>query len=351
MMPCLFQGIGPEDVVVQTAIGGWTHGGHPGDFVDAQLADHSLKPIISRVEVAGRAITPRALCFDDARGHLYFSDHGTRSVSRIRFTADNGGDESAQTVELDFEAFLPDVGMVHGMAVDGSEGPNGGYLYFSETEHGTISRVELPADGNQPVSAEARQVLASGLLDPTGVALEPNEGARLFFALRGGSIRVVMRDGSVSTAVSPSALLDGGGYEVRRFDSGTRLEGIAISENEDSTDDPTRLRLYWVESGRTSRIKRSTLDGTRPEEVLVLDEDEQDVRLIWPRGLVFGAGASEGLLFCEYLGSVRLLPHPAGGRTETVVAADSYPAAKAVQALIAGADREGIKGRFFTQGV
>ncbi|CAM9578975.1 unnamed protein product [Hapterophycus canaliculatus] len=239
--------------------------------------------------------------------------------------------------------------MVHGLAVDGTEGRNGGYLYFSEGEMGTISRAELPADGNLSASTGAPQVLASGLIDPMGVALEPNGGTRLFFALRGGSIRAVMRDGSASTAVPPTALLNGGGYEVRGFDSGTRLEGIAISEDEDSTDDPTQLRLYWIESGRAAGIKRSTLDGTRPEEISVFDDTGQDIRLIWPRGLVFGAGASAGLLYCEFLGSVHLLPYPAGERAETVIAADSYPAAKAVQALVAAASRGGLKERLFTE--
>lgn len=346
----VLQGIGPGDIVVQTAIGGWTQGGYPGDFVEAKLADHSLKPIISRVEVTGRTITPRALCFDDARGHLYYSDHATRSIDRVRL-ANSSGDGSAQTVELDFDTFLPDVGMVYGIAIDGTEGPNGGYLYFSESELGSISRVELPADGSRPSSAGAQEVLAVGLVDPTAVALEPNGGKRLFFTLRGGSIRAAMRDGSVSTAVPSMAVLNGGGYEVRRFDSGTRLEGIAISEDENSEDDPTQLRLYWIESGRNTGIKRSTLDGTRPEDVSVLDDDGESTRLIWPRGLVFGAEASAGLLFCEYLGSVKLLTDPAGGRAETVVEVDSYPAATAVQILIAAADREGVADRFFTQSV
>ncbi|CAM9888983.1 unnamed protein product [Scytosiphon promiscuus] len=346
----LGKGIGPEDIVVQTAIGGWTQGGYPGDFVDAKLADHSLKPIISRVEVNGHIITPSALCFDEVRGYLYYSDHGTRSIERIRLV-DHSGDGSAPTTELDFDAFLPDVGRVQGIAIDGMEGPNGGYLYFSESELGTVSRVELPDDGSRPPLAGAKQVLASGLIDPTDIALEPNGGTRLFFVLRGGSIRAVMRDGSVSTAVPSTAILDGGGYEVRRCDSGTRLEGIAISEDGDSIGDPIQLRLYWIESGRTAGIKRSTLDGTRPEKISVLDDNGQEARLIWPRGLVFGAGSSAGLLFCEYLGSVKLLPYPDEGRAQTVVAEDSYPAAKAIQVLIATADGEGVTDRFFTQSV
>lgn len=250
---------------------------------------------------------------------------------------------------MEFEGFLPDVGTVYGMAIDVEEGENGGYLYFSETQNGTISRVELSADGTL---LGTPQVLVSGLIDPMGVALEPS-GARLFFALRGGSLRAAMRDGSVATDVPQTANSEGDGYEVRRVDSGTRLEGIAIAEAEGTGEDPRELRLYWSESGRAAGIKRSSLDGTRPEEVSVLNdaENSQTRRLVWPRGLAFGAGASAGLLVCEYLGSIRLLQDPAGGLAETIVQADSYPAAVAVQALVAAADRKGAAGPFFTQSV
>lgn len=355
---CFFstQSVGTEDIVVQTASGGWTQGGYPGDFVDAKLADHSLKPIITRVEVTGRTISPHALCFDSAGGTLYYSDLATRSLNRISLldnSDDSGG--STLTAKVEFDTFLPDVGLVQGMAIDVSEGQNGGFVYFSDAQGGTISRVELPVDGTRPETPEARQVLVSGLVDPMGVALEPGGGGgRLFYALRGGRICAVSRDGSVSTSVPPTAvLLEGGGYEVRRFDSGTRLDGIAISATEGTGSDPTELRLYWAESGRTPGIKRSTLDGTRPEDVSVSDDGtEAKGQLVWPRGLAFGAGASTGLLFGEYLGSVRLLPLPAaGGSVETIAQADSYPAAVAIHALVAAAAREGAEERFFTHSV
>lgn len=253
---------------------------------------------------------------------------------------------------MEFDAFLPDVGTVHGMAIDGEEGENGGYLYLSEAQSGTVSRVELSTDGGQPGT---QQVLASGLIDPMGVALEPGgAGTRIFFALHGGSIRAVARDGSVATAVPQTTSLAGGGYEVRRFDSGTRLDGIAISESEGTGTDPTELRLYWSESGRAPCIKRSTLDGTRPEKVSVWSNDEensQEVRLIWPRGLAFGAGASAGLLLCENLGKLLLMPDTTSGRAETIAEADSYPAAVAIQALVAAADRAGEREKYFTQSV
>lgn len=347
------QSVGTEHIVVQTASGGWTKGGYPGDFVDAKLADHSLKPIITRVEATGRTISPRALCFDSAGGTLYYSDLATRSLNRISLldNSDSGG--STLTAKVEFDAFLPDVGLVQGMAIDVREGQKGGFVYFSDAQGGAISRVELPADGTRPEAPEARKVLVSGLIDPMGVALEPDGGGgRLFYALRGGRICAVSRDGSVSTSVPPTAvLLEGGGYEVRRFESGTRLDGIAISATEGTGSDPTELRLYWAESGRTPGIKRSTLDGTRPEDVSISD-DGTEGQLVWPRGLAFGAGASSGLLFGEYLGSVRLLPlAPAGGSVETIAEADSYPAAVAIHALVAAAGREGAEDKFFTHSV
>lgn len=351
----IFQGIGTGDIVIQTVIGGWTQGGYVGDFLEATLADHSLKPIITRVETTGRTIAPRAVCFDSTHSRLYYSDLGTHSVNRITL-ADVGGSDGAgstQAVTVEFAAFLSDI-FVHGMAVDTNEGLNGGFLYFSDGQSGTISKVELPVDGGS--RSGAPQVLVSGLIDPMGVALEPSgEGTRLFFTLRGGSIRAVMRDGSVSNAVQRSVNLDGGGYEVRRLDSGTHLDGIAISETEGTGNDPTELRLYWSESGRTPGIKRSSLDGTRAEELSVLDENEgvagEKRRLVWPRGLVFGAGPSTGLLFCEYLGSVRRIPYPADGLAETIAQADSYPAAVAIRTLVAAADREGAMGTITTQSV
>ncbi|CAN0092827.1 unnamed protein product, partial [Ectocarpus sp. 13 AM-2016] len=351
----LGESVGTEDIVVQTASGGWTQGGYPGDFVDVKLADHSLKPIITRVEATGRAISPRALCFDSAGGTLYYSDLATRSLNRISLLDIGGDGGSILTAKVEFDAFLPDVGLVQGMAIDVSEGRHGGFVYLSDAQGGTISRVELPADGTRPEVPGAQQVLVSGLIDPMGIALEPDGGrGRLFYALRGGRICAVSRDGSISTSVPPTAvLLEGGGYEVRRFDSGTRLDGIAISASEGGGIDPTEIRLYWAESGRAPAIKRSTLDGTRPEDVPVEDDGtEAKGQLVWPRGLAFGAEASTGLLFGEYLGSVRLLPlPPAAGRLHTIAEADSYPAAVAIHALIAAAGREGAEERFFTHSV
>ncbi|CAM9559829.1 unnamed protein product, partial [Ectocarpus sp. 4 AP-2014] len=351
----LGESVETEDIVVQTASGGWTQGGYPGDFVDAKLADHSLKPIITRVEATGRTISPRALCFDSAGGTLYYSDLATRSLNRINLLDNSGDGGSTLTAKVEFDVFLPDVGLVQGMAIDVSEGRNGGFVYFSDAQGGTISRVELPADGTRPEVSEARQVLVSGLIDPMGIALEPDGGrGRLFYALRGGRICAVSRDGSISTSVPPTAVfLEGGGYEVRRFDSGTRLDGIAISASEGGGIDPTEVRLYWAESGRAPAIKRSTLDGTRPEDVSVEDDGtEAKGQLVWPRGLAFGAEASTGLLFGEYLGSVRLLPlPPAGGSVGIIAEADSYPAAVAIHALVAAARREGAEERFFTHSV
>lgn len=307
------------------------------------------------MEATGRTIAPRAVCFDSKHSRLYYSDLGARSVNRITLAdgIGSGSDGSTQAVTVEFDAFLSDI-LVHGMAVDTNEGQNGGFLYFSESQSGKVSKVELPVDsGSRP---GAGQVLVSGLIDPMGVALEPSGGGgRLFFTLRGGSIRAVMRDGSISNAVPRSAQLDGGGYEVRRLNSGTLLDGIAVSDAEGTGKYPTELRLYWSESGRTPGIKRSSLDGTRPEDVVVLDDGE-DVngerrRLVWPRGLAFGAGPSTGLLFCEYLGSVRRLPYPAGGLADNIVAMDSYPAAAAIRSLVAAADREDAKEAFAMQSV
>lgn len=350
-----FQGIGTGDVAIQTAVGGWTQGGYVGDFLDAKLADHSLKPIITRVGTTGRTITPRAVCFDSTHSRLYYSDLGARSVNRIALAGDGGsdGDTSDQAVTVEFDAFLSDI-IVHGMAVDTNEGQNDGFLYLSDSQNGQISKVELPVDGGGGPGAP--QVLVSGLIDPMGVALEPSGGGnRIFFTLRGGSIRAATRDGSVSHAVQRSANLDGGGYEVRRLDSGTYLDGIAISETEGTGTDPTELRLYWSESGHAPGIKRASLDGTRPESVSVLDGDEdaggEKRQLVWPRGLAFGAGPSTGLLFCDFLGSIQRLPYPAGGLAEKIVEADSYPAAVAIRTLVAVAGREGVKEAFATQSV
>lgn len=334
---------------MQTVIGGWTGGGHPGDFVEAQLADHSLKPIITRVETKGWRINPRALCFDPVYNQLYYSDLGTRSIKRIAIRKIDGG----ALAVVEFDTFLPEVGLVYGMAVDAKEGNKGGFLYFSDIESGTVSRVELPTTG-QPTAAS--QVLVSGVTTPMGVALEPNGGSRLMFTLYGGSIRAVLRDGSTSTTVPQTATLKGGGYEVRRFDSGTRLDGIAISASEAAGNDPIELRLYWSESGRTPAIRRSTMDGTRPEYILTINggtgsTESRRKPLIWPRGLAFGANTSAGLLFCERLGSIRLLPDLAVGDAETVVEEDSYPAALAIQALFRRARKKGIKEGYFMETV
>ena len=236
------------------------------------------------------------------------------------------------------------------IAIDAMEGDSGGFLYFSEASSGTVSRVELSGDG---IREGTVQTLVSRLTDPMGVALEPNGGRRLFFTLYGGSIRAVARDGSGDTGIPQVTQLEGGGYEVRRFDSGTRLDGIAISASESAGKDPTELRLYWSESGRDHALKRSSLDGTRPESILVADNgtSASGSGLAWPRGLALGVGSSAGLLICERLGSVRLLRELAGGAAETVVGEDNYPAAEAVQALIKRAEKGGKEQMYFMGGV
>lgn len=319
------QGIETSDIVVQTAVGGWTEGGYPGDFVDAKLSDHSLKPIITGVEVTSRTINPRAMFFEAISRRLYYSDINTRSIQRITFLDD--------TAIVEYDAFLPDVGCVYGMTLDSNEGNLGGFLYFSDAQRGTISRIELAQEG-QPDSAI--QVLVSGVIEPMGVALEPN-GVRLFFTLGGGSIRAVARDGSnVSSVVS---------YEVRRVDSGTRLDGIAIFLSDGAGDDPTERRLYWSESGRSPALKRSSLDGTRVETIPVVDSAGHNVHMVWPRGIAFGSGSSAGLLYYERLGSVRRLADPAGGASEPLVEEDVYPAAVEIKALKRREEKERGKGR------
>lgn len=111
------------------------------------------------------------------------------------------------------------------MALDPHEGRNGGFLYFSDAQSGTISRIELSSsfspDGKQasdsvripPETLSARrEVIMTGLVDPRGVALEPNNGTRLFYTLYGGSINAVARSGVDYVGGRRSVgLLTGGG--------------------------------------------------------------------------------------------------------------------------------------------
>lgn len=164
------------------------------------------------------------------------------------------------------------------MALDSQDGESGGFLYFTNARGGTISRIELlSADGGSRNDRAGRvEVIVSGLTDPMGIALEPDNKRRLFYALRGGSIHAVARNGIDYVGGNRYALTVGGievplsDYEVRRMDSGTRMDGIAIAQSKGTGDDPTELRLYWSEHGRAASLKRSTLDGTRVEELVVL---------------------------------------------------------------------------------
>lgn len=164
------------------------------------------------------------------------------------------------------------------MALDPQDGENGGFLYFTDAQGGTISRIELLTadDGSRNDRSGRVEVIVSGLTDPMGVALELDKKRRLFYTLRSGSIRAVARNGIDYVGGNLYVLRMGGieeplsDYEVRRLDSGTRLDGIAIAESKGTGDDPTELRLHWSEHGRAASLKRSTLDGTRVEEVMVL---------------------------------------------------------------------------------
>lgn len=356
------QGISTDDIVVQTKTGGWTGGGYPGDFVEAKLAAHSLKPIITRVEASGTAINPRALCVDTVNDFLYYSDISTRSIQRITITGDVPADgDGVVAGVVEFETFLPNVGRVYGMAVDAEEGDDGGFLYFSDAESGTVSRLALtkPLEGQlrqQDTTAAAIQVLVTGVTEPMSIALEPGGGSRLFFTLYGGSIRAVSRNGYPSTPAPPwIEHFDGGGYEVRRFDSGTRLDGIAVAPSEKIQDDPTEQRLYWSESGRSPAIKRSSLDGTRVQSLLTVNSNslpfgsdrDSFTRLVWPRGLALGTGASKGLLFCERFGGLWLLQNPGvDAEVEALVEEDAYPAAIAIKTLLGRGDKEGLKEKY-----
>lgn len=206
----------------------------------------------------------------------------------------------------------------------------------------------------------------SGVVDPMGIALEPN-GPRLFFTLHKGSIRAVARDGSRYLARNRAATASVAAgtddetathYEVRRLDSGIRLDGIAVAaSSEGSGNDPTELRLYWAEFGRAPALKRSSLDGTRVECIQVtLTESENTSRmvsLVWPRSLAFGVGNCSGLLFVEQLGAIRRLPDlpekRGAGAPETIVEVDSYPAAAAVHTLMWRAAKEGHADKYFTE--
>lgn len=106
-----YQGITVDDIIVKTKIGGWTGGGYPGDFVDSTLADHSLKPIMTDVRSRSREVSPHALAFDHAKGHLYFADFNARSIERVKIvrSVDRKGGLTVDAV-VEWDTFLPDVG-------------------------------------------------------------------------------------------------------------------------------------------------------------------------------------------------------------------------------------------------
>lgn len=337
------QGIAADDIIFQTASGGWAKGGFSGDFVETKLADHSLKPIITGVEVSSRDVRPHALAIHNLAGKLYFSDITSRSIERIAIDG----------AVVEWDSFLPDVGLVYGIAIDEQDGDSGGFMYFTEAHGGTVSRVRLPigsADANKRSSSKDIEVLVSSVSDPMGLALDPS-GSRLFFTLRGGSIRSVTRDGShhhlFGVDSSKGTRVD---TEVRRLQSGTRLDGIAVVASEGLDDDSAELRLYWSEFGRAPALKRSTLYGTRVESLKLTSGDTKTpFHLVWPRCLAFGAGNSSGLIFAEYLGAIRRLMDPSEGVVETVAEPASYPAAVAIQSLMWGANKEGLADKYFTE--
>lgn len=331
-----------QDIFIQTRTGGGTRGEFPGDFVDTKLADHTVRPIIADVQVSSRKVSPHALAIDNHARKLYFSDIASRSIERV----------AIEGAVLEWDSFLPDVGLVYGMAIDErGEDDGGGFIYFSNTEEGTISRVKLSADSaseEEGYCVKKIETLLAGLENPIGVALDPH-GTRLFFTLRAGSIRAVSRDGSQYFIGGDGTRDINADYEVRRLESGTRLDGIVVAASETSGEDPRERRLYWVEFGRAPAVKRSTLDGTRIESIVISSRDRQPQTLLWPRSLAFGKGNSSGLLFTEHLGALRRLPDSFGGVAETVAQAEAYHAAGAVRMMIEGARKQGLLDKYFTE--
>ncbi|CAM9958963.1 unnamed protein product, partial [Discosporangium mesarthrocarpum] len=309
------------DFAVQTKLGGWSEGGYPGHFVETEIADHSLKPIITSFEVSSRPLGPHAIVLDP-NGVLYFSNVVEQSIDRVAIDGSN------------MEVFMPNVGLVYGMALDRESL----ILYYTEAGEGTISRVALPGAST---SALVNKSLIVGLDDPLGIALDP-DGIGMFFTLYRGVIAWARRDGS-DTGDNPQET-PRDYLIIRRLNSAVRLDGIAVSVAQD-TSDPTETRLYWTESGPWHAIRHSTIHGTGVEALAKSGIDHGDI--MWPRGLAFNP-LGAGVIFTEYLGTVRQVS-TTGGDLETLWEADTYAAAALLKVQMRRTERRGIDGQFFTE--
>ncbi|CAM9642180.1 unnamed protein product, partial [Choristocarpus tenellus] len=320
------EGITAADFIVQTRNGGWSEGGYPRDFEETEIADHSLKPIVTFVQASFRDLSPHALVLDKQEGFLYYSNIASQSVERVAL---NG---SAM------EVFMPDVGLVYGMALD----TDNRYIYYTENQEGIIGRFELVRGKGSPLI----ESLVTDLVDPMGIALDL-DGDGLFFTLYRGVIGWAKRNISYTELNSLNTTKNFS--VIRQMDTAVRLDGIAVARS-DAINDPTELRLYWTESGPWHVIQRSTVNGLGVETLVRSGINGGDI--LWPRGLILDPSGS-GIYFTEFLGTVRWLSTLGDGEDPpvTLLRADTYAAAVAVKSKIGKAKRQGIDGSFFMEGL
>ena len=249
-------------------------------------------PAVFEVEVlngGGFALRARAVAVDESGPRVFFSSLGSDDgdVYGGVLVYENG----ALAVALD------DAPRVHGLAFEADAGAcGGGWLYYADAARSLIARrPACPASYGAPGDAHER-VLASGLSEPRGLALDPHVekagDARALYAT--ANTRVVRLDASGTDSFDV----------VHAGMSHSAPDGILVlplAPGKTSSRGDRSLRLLWLDANKPG-VRAATAAGTRPGYLPTPPDP-----LRFPRALALDPADGE-LLIGEWLGRIWKAP-------------------------------------------
>lgn len=217
---------------------------------------------------------PFGIAVDAARGHVYWSDYVTRTISRANLDGSEPTPVVATGLKLpgglaldpdDSKIYWVDAGTdklqranldgsdVEDLVTEGLSIPTAvaldlqqGHVYWSDIGNNTITRATLAGGNVTPVITE-------GLGSPVSIAIDATNGklywsdTRPYSGSSDSHIKRVNLDGSSEETVAL------GTTPFRIF------AGIAL--------DPAAGKIYWTDA-QLQRITRANLDGTNQEDML-----------------------------------------------------------------------------------
>lgn len=302
-------------VSVTTAKGGTYHGVTSRVLAIAKVASGSKAPIVHDVTVVDDGFIPGAVVVDSAGGRLYWANGAAGSL------------ESSTVNGTNLVRLLDGVPQVLGLALHSD-----GQLYFSDATSGTVRRMHKAGGG-------VSHVVARGLSEPRGLALDEPSGTLFITDAGSGKIVSVKLDASGPASSPPTTLvivtskaqlagvavvpLPGDGL------AGSSVPGVAAARRNLSK------RLVWTESN-TDRVRRATVFGTRTEDLKsVPTYSTVEGNLLWPRAVDVDHTGNPVVYVAEYLGRIWEFSLTNRSHSRLVVDTGDYAAALDIRSALA----------------